>query len=338
MFDKFLRRGRDAPDARAKKPTADDFTGGAISGAVLKDALTHPATIYPAALSILSVAWSMMINPSPASVAAAVGFLVVSGGSIVYNYVVKGPQKAVERVAELRVARREAEVSELAQLAKRCTEAGFVEGAREAQDLTTVYQSLIAYLSGQAQNEASIDSFRVLADDTFKQGMQTLTQALATYKAIGTIDKRKLDSELRSWRSQLDLMGEKAHGRATLEAQIGNNEQRLELLEESRSKLELLIAQVNEIETALQSTYLELVALGSQDPREFLSADGGAVNRLKAAVTATRRVHERLHGDTSAAYAEKRNKYVQAAMEAESANREHDSSPSDRESERKGKE
>lgn len=338
MFDKILGRGRDAPDAKVKKPTADDFTGGAVSGAVLKDALTHPATIFPAALSILSVAWTVMINPSPASVGAAVAFLVVSGGSFVYNFVVKGPQKAVERVQELRVQRREAEVSELALLAQRCTEAGFVDGARDAQDLTTVYQSLITYLSGQAQDDASIDSFRVLADDTFKQGMQTLAQALATYKAIGTIDKRKLNSELKTWRSQLELMGAKAHGRATLEAQIGNNEQRLELLDESTAKLELLIAQVNEIETALQSTYLELVALGSRDPREFLSADGGAVNRLKAAVTATRRVHERLHGDTSVAYAEKRNKYVQAAMDAESANREHDSSHSDHESERKGKE
>ena len=86
---------RDAPTQQpGKKPQAEDFTGAAVDKAILKETLEHPATIYPAAGSALAVAWTVMVAASPTSVAFALGCAFVGASAFIYNYVIKGPDRA----------------------------------------------------------------------------------------------------------------------------------------------------------------------------------------------------------------------------------------------------
>jgi|AGTN01.1.fsa_nt_gi hypothetical protein len=306
--------GSKEPDPNYK-PTADDFKGESVANTVLKDALQHPATIYPAALSVLSVFWTVVVNPSPQSIGAACLFAFVSASAFVWNYVVKGPEKAAAHVVQLREQRSAFELHSLDELKTACELAGYVEGAKEVGELKTAYSNLTTYLKEQKKGD-SLDRFRLLAEDTFRQGVRVLEQALDIFKALSTVNTKTLNKEIKDWKREKELRADdESPASKALDTQIAAHEKRLELYDRSLERLAELIAQVNEIEAALETTHLEMVDLGSKDPTTLLSDDGGAANRLKRAVTAARKVEDRLRGNLDADDAAMRDKYLKAADE-----------------------
>jgi uncharacterized protein (DUF362 family) len=80
MFD-FLRRAREAP-AKEQPPGLEQFNSANVASAVRKECLTHPATILPAAGSLVTLGWTVFIAASPASVALTIGCLFVSGSAL----------------------------------------------------------------------------------------------------------------------------------------------------------------------------------------------------------------------------------------------------------------
>lgn len=110
-----------------------------------------------------------------------------------------------------------------------------------------------------------------------------------------------------------------------LDAQIESNARQLALYTEQQSELTQLFAQVNDIETALQSTYVELVGLQNRSLSASLTEDGGAATRLKTAVDVARRVEQRLRGDDKEDQA-KRDKYLKAYQQTNTLNSDHDPS------------
>ncbi len=281
-----------------KAPSPEDFTGGAVTKAVLKESLQHPATIYPLAGSALALSWSLMIAASPASLSLMMGLAFVSATSFVYNYVVKGPDKARDYINRLRDLRRMSEVSSLDKLAVSCRSAGFDEGAKEALELKSAYEQLSRYLD-ECHQMASVDRFASLAEESLKQGIHTLEQALAVFRARESLDVESLERELAGWKSRMAQLDPRSGEAQTLKVKIDSHTKRILLSQQSEEKLAKLIAESNEIETALQTTYLELVDLGDQGIDDFLRQDGDAVDRLNQAVAAARRVEQRLRGDDS---------------------------------------
>jgi hypothetical protein len=302
---------RDAPTQQpGKKPQAEDFTGEAVSRAVLKETLEHPATIYPAAGSALAVAWTVMVAASPTSIAFALGCAFVGASAFIYNYVVKGPDRAAAYVTKLRELRRSHSLIEIEQFALECSRNGLAEGARGARELKAAYVHLTDYLASHKEGIAA-DRFSILAEDTFQEGVSILQQALAIYKAVEVNDLSVLQKELDRLKRQRAALDPKSPAVRSIDLQMESVQHRIDLEIQQQNELAELFAQASEIEAAMQSTYLELIDMQSHNQLGALNEEGGAATRLKSAVDVARRVEQKLRGDDSESRA-KREKYLQA--------------------------
>ena len=309
------RKGTATGIVKPERPEREDYQPKAISRHVLQRSLGHGATIFPMVGSALALFWTVIVNPSPASVAATIGFAFVSAAGFLYNYVVRGEEIARNRIDELNQLRRACDLNELQELRVASEQEGFRDAAREAGELITAYNNLVQYLLGKKAG-SSIERFMALADDGYREATQVLQKALDLYRAVGSIDRAALESDLKTWRKQRKKMEDGSPQANSLDAQIEGHEGRLSLCAEREEEMAALIARSNEIETALEKTYLELVDLGITDPTKFLGEDGGAAKRLRTAVESAKRVEERMLGrDTEKK--EKRNKYIESARQRE---------------------
>jgi hypothetical protein len=275
------------------KPTAEDFTPRAVQRAVLRDTLQHPVTTLPAALATVAALWSVAIDLSPASLMAMLGFGFVSAAAWVINYVGRGEKLAEQHVQKLRALRAEYERRAVEELALTCNSAGFLAGAKEVQELTAAYQKLHRFLVEQqtGQGSASSERFRVLAEDTYRHGVALLHKALNLFQALQGVDVDTLEQERQAWIKQQEQEGPSESLARNIEAHT----KRLDRYHRRQEELRALLAQLNELETALETAYLEVVDLVGQDASGRLFESGAAAH-LEIAVAAARRVEQRLRG------------------------------------------
>jgi hypothetical protein len=275
------------------KPTAEDFTAGAIQRAVLRETLQHPATVLPAALATVAALWSVAIDLSPASLMAVLGCAFIGVGAWVINYVGRGNTLVEQHIQKLRALRAEYERREVENLVLACREAGFQGGAKEAEELTEAYHKLQHFLDAQraVQGNASGERFRVLAEETYRHGVTILQHALNLFQALQRIDVDTLEQERRAWMEQQAHKGTSA----SLERNIEAHGKRLERYRRREEELQAIIAQLNELETALETAHLEVVDLVGQ-PAGGRVFESDAASHLERAVEAARRAEQRLRG------------------------------------------
>jgi hypothetical protein len=286
-----LRPSNDSLPGR--KPTAEDFTPRAVQRAVLQETLQHPATILPGALATVAALWSVAIDLSPASLVALLGCGFVSAAAWVVNYIGRGETFAEKHLQQLRALRMEYERREVEELVLDCDRMGFREGAKEARELTGAYKKLYDFLlHQQASGEnASGERFRVLAEDTYRHGMSLLRKALNLFQALQRIDVDTLQRERDTWIRQ-----QQRHGASkNVERNIAAHTKRLERHRERTEEFHALITQMNELETALETAYLEVIDLVGPDAATRV-LESGAASRLETAIAAAHRVEQRLQG------------------------------------------
>jgi hypothetical protein len=281
------------PPPLDRKPTAEDFTPRAVQRAVLRTTLQHPATILPAALATVAALWSVAIDLSPASLIAMLGLGFVSAGAWVINYVGRGDKLVEQHIQELRALRVEYDRREVEGLALACRDAGFIAGAKEAQELTEAYQQLHDFLAAQGAGEvsASAERFRVLAEETYRHGIAILQRALNLFQALQNVDVGTLERERQAWVGQRAQEGPSD----SLDRNIEAHTKRVDRYRRREEELHALVAQLNELETALESAYLEVIDLVGQAAHGGLFESGAAAH-LERAVEAARRVEQRLRG------------------------------------------
>ncbi len=275
------------------KPTAEDFTPRAIQRAVLQATLQHPATTLPEALATVAALWSVVIDLSPASLLAMLGFGFAGVVAWVINYVGRGDTLAEQHIQKLRALRAEYERHEVEELALACQRAGFVDGAKEVQELTNSYHQLHQFLREQhaGQEHASSARFHVLAEETYRHGVALLHRALNLFQALQSFDVHALEQERQAWISQQQQEGPSESLGRNIEAHT----KRLDRYHRREEELRTLIAQLNELETALATSYLEIIDLVGQETSAGLFESGAAAH-LERAVEAARRVEQRLRG------------------------------------------
>ncbi len=275
------------------KPTVADFTPRAVQRAVLRETLQHPATVLPAALATVAALWSVAIDLSPASLMAVLGCAFIGAGAWVINYVGRGNTLVEQHIQKLRAVRAEYERREVENLVLACRQAGFQGGAKEAEELTGAYHKLQHFLDEQRahQGNASGERFRVLAEETYRHGVTILQHALNLFQALQRIDVDTLEQERQGW------IGQRAHQgtSASLERNIEAHTKRLERYRRREEELQALIAQLNELETALETAHLEVVDLVGQ-PAGGGVFESEAASHLERAVEAARRAEQRLRG------------------------------------------
>jgi len=280
-------------------PSPEDFSGGAVQRAVLKETLQHPLTILPAAVSVVSLMYMGLISFDPTSFGVAFGAALFGAAAWVVNYFFRGEQFAADHVRRLREQRDAGEEMALTALRSECKAAKFAPGVEAAAQLAGAYEKLRRMLSDRAaagQPEAA--RFGVLAEDTYREGMQLLRIALDTHRALQEIDVDRLQKELARWQADLRRLEPRARsddaaasGRATLEAQIAGHQKRLASYTEHEAALQRNLAQCEALESALETAYLEVLDLG-QEKDQLLQ--GEAASRLEQAVSAARAVEDRL--------------------------------------------
>ncbi len=272
---------------------AEDFTPRSVHRAVLQETLQHPATILPGALATVAALWSVAIDLSPASLIAMLGLSFVSAAAWVVNYVGRGETFTEQYLQRLRTLRADYERREVETLVLDCEGAGFREGAKEARELTAAYQQLHRFLLEQQDGRADVsrERFRVLAEDTYRQGVSLLGKGLTLFQALQHIDVETLQRERDSWVKQQQRQG----ASESLERNVMAHTKRLERYHERVEELDALVAHLNELETALETAYLEVIDLvGPEATGNML--ESGAASRLETAIAAAHRVEKRLRG------------------------------------------
>jgi hypothetical protein len=221
------------------------------------------------------------------------GLGFVSAAAWVINYVGRGDTLAAQYVQKLRALRAEYERREVAELALACQHAGFLAGAKEAQELTDAYHKLHHFLVEQqaGRGSASSERFRALAEDTYRHGVALLHKALNLFQALQGVDVDTLGQERQAWLRQQEQAGPSESLARNIEAHT----KRLDRYRRREEELHALLAQVNELETALETAYLEVVDLVGHNASAGLF-EGGAAAHLEIAVEAARRVEQRLRG------------------------------------------
>jgi hypothetical protein len=242
---------------------------------------------------MVAALWSVAIDLSPASLLAMLGFGFVSGAAWVINYIGRGDKLVSQHIQKLRALRVAHERREVEDLTLACRDAGFSAGAKEAQELTEAYHKLRHFLVEQraGQEHASGERFGVLAQETYRHGVVILRRALNLFQALQRVDVGTLEQERKSWIRQREQEG----ASESLERNIEAHTKRLDRYRRREEELHDLIAQLNELETALETTYLEVVDFvgHAASGRVF---DSGAAAHLERAVEAARRVEQRLRG------------------------------------------
>jgi len=315
---------RRAPEGKKKNrnkkpsaPTADDFSGGAIRKAVFKQTIQHPITLAPLLLSAGSAMWFFLIGPN------LTAFLLMGSGALfgfcswVVNFFIRGETLAKRYVEYLRAQRESSFSYEIEDVGFEFANAGFDEGAQAAKEITDAYNQLKAYLREHGRDEAGGQRFLSLAYDAHREGVSVLRKALHIYQALQKIDRRKLESELRNWKEDLEFATDKETD--SLKRRIEGHQKRLNRYREREEELRRLLDECEELEGALENAYIDVVGLVGDMNTDLFG--GSAAQNLEQAVDAARRVEERLRG-TDDSQAEEDDMYLQAGQTGSQNNHE----------------
>ncbi len=293
---------RSAAKDSPRRPSAKDFSAGAVERAVWAEALQHPLTLFPGAGAILGALYMGLINLSQTSFAFTLASGLLGLGSLVFNYFVRGEslaRKHIERLKQRRLAYREEEADEVL---NQCRDMGFEDGARAVGELKEAYLKLRELLSKRLENGGSgVQRFLVMAEDCYHEGLSLLSTATASFQVLNGVDPHKLASDKRAWEAQATAIetsidqgdSRRAGELEAVRARIESFERRLDLYRKRFSDHERLMAQCELLESALETAYMEVLDLLG-DEHLFRKAD--PANKLERAVAAARSVEDRLRG------------------------------------------
>lgn len=276
---------------------AEDFTPKAVNEAVLLETLQHPLTLFPAVSGVVGGLYLGLMGLDPRAFAITFASVLLAAGGWVVNYFLRGETFAERHVEGLQNRRLALRRDEVDRLAEGWQETGHAEGTKQVAELRAAYEQLRDFLElGLAKDDPhglQLRRLLVLTEDTFREGVAILTQALAVQQALDAMDPDALRRELEQWRQAPPAQTDTAAQRTRIEAL----EKRLALGDRQAAVVERLLAESEVLETALQSTHLEAAQLESP---EVLFAKGHTAAELERAVKAAQRVEERLAADSRA--------------------------------------
>lgn len=272
-----------------------------VQKAVLSDAVQHPSTLMPAAVTLLSAAQMALMSPSKEAFALALfsGFLTLS--SFIYHYVIRGEKNAKKFADKFRNQVEHNHLANLEELLAESRRSGFEVGIKEGGEFRDAYLKLTRYLKNlDNKSKDRVQRFLILAEDCYRQGLNILHDAVETHKVVFTFPIIQLRDEHAMWLDQAGdleaLIGKgQDHLQPKLEAlrsKIQNHQTRIQTFRDKRNRLEQLMAQLESLESALETAHLEVVDLISG--KTLLHIEVDPANQLEQAVLAAKRVEERL--------------------------------------------
>ncbi len=234
------------------------------------EALQHPATMYPASLSIILAAYLLMLSPIFGGRLLAAGVCGISAVAAVWSYrsrynkslsVVSRQFKDHQKEEESRSE--EVELDHLRDI----LHSGFLgiaskEGIKALSELVTEFEQLRpAMRDRRPMDPFSVSQIPALAAETYKRGMSVLSDALELIKVVQTPGKEKLEKDIAGLEQEAGLpprdtvQAERAKLR---KEQLESLKQRLEMVEGYQLYVDRLLSQARRCEAALYRTRLVL--------------------------------------------------------------------------------
>jgi hypothetical protein len=267
--------------ATKQRVVHEAITEAVVRRAVLSDALQHPATEIPLALSAVSGLFLLLYAPAFALPAAAstVAWVLLAAsalagvGSFTWRYGVNFDKAYAEKAQAMQGqqqgANRQDQQTELNQrreaLAAGFEETRVAEGHYVLRDLTHEYEQLKGAIARHRETDPlALSYLPALVDETYRQGLSVLEDALGLARATASPKDQRLDSEIRELEDKLSAAKGKPdqEGRAKLwQESLATLRHRQELICKERLRLEELLHHASRCETALSQTHLELAGL-----------------------------------------------------------------------------
>jgi Mg2+ and Co2+ transporter CorA len=259
---------------------ADDSPPGALSGpsqqaiqkAVLSQAVQHPATSIPLTIAVLALLYLNFFSQTFGWAGWALGMLLgtgaVAAGSFFWQYVIRFRRGYAEQAEQIRARLEQQALHDVRKKLK----TGFrrissSDGLQALEELEQEYEQLQAALERDRDSVyLEVDSIRNLAQQTYRQGLSVLADALELGRVIHSTSTQKLHQEIQKLERQIPRLqraGQSSQA-AIKQATLKSHQERLDLIGQQQVQMEKLLYQCDQCEASLYRTRLELANLKSQ--------------------------------------------------------------------------
>jgi hypothetical protein len=297
----------EAQTTDAAQPSIEHLSEEAIRWELLSDMLQHPTIIWPLALCLMSLIYAVLYAPPlrGGAGAAILGICsgIVAAGAFSWRYVARYRREYERRVRHAidlqdreRLERESAEAEEL----RGSLQAGFlrldsIEGLRALDGLVREYEHLQPVLERSREtNPLALSYMGTLAEQTYRQGLYALADALELAQALHFSDQDSLESETnRLEREIASLSGDEAQAaRVAMKREtLASHRDRLDLIEQQALRRDKLLHQADRCEASLARTRIELAALKADSSAASVSS---LTEALQNTIVQAREVQEEM--------------------------------------------
>ena len=263
--------------------------------AVLWDALQHPATMLPLALGGLSGIYLGLISEQAGGATVAIIFIVGStltgAGHFFWRYSKRFqeeyPKKIREALAILAQTESELEAVELRDLRESLrtsfTNINAEEGLDTLNQVGDRYDRLQPVLEAKrATDPIAMAQIPALAEETYRQGLRALEDALRLMTAIHSPNNERMESEVAELEKELEDLRSDASQAARVrmrEETIASHRELLELVSQQQLRVDQLLHQTEGCAASLDRTRIEIAALKADSAESRVSAVTDALRR-----------------------------------------------------------
>ena len=277
-----------------------------IERALLLDALQHPMTILPVTLYLLSILYLVLLSPVLGGTAPAIILISVAGVATAANFFwryfarfdMKYAGKARELVAlmEKEGGSREREIERL----RDTLESGFAglnrtEGLKALEQLNHVYDGLQPVLESQTVTDPmSVAHIPTLAEETYRQGLSVLSDALELTVAGSAPGRERLEREVADLEKEIKEAkegGGHAEPLRIKEASLSSHRQRLDMLDQLQLLVDQLLFQAERCEASLHRTRIEVAAIRTGSSETNVDS---VIQALQTTIHQTKEVQEEM--------------------------------------------
>ena len=279
----------------------------AIRWQLLSDAVQHPATLLPLAVSIMSVIYLLLVSPvfggRPLAAVLLTVSAIVATASFIWRYVFRYAEEYAERAWELlAVQDRERERLEQAELEQRraVLESRFSridsdEGIKALSNLLGEYEQLQSALRRQLDTDPfSMSYLPALSEETYLRGLSVLSDALELMNAAGTPSRERLEREIAELEKGIEASKVDEAQAERLKIKEGTRasyRQRLDMLDQLQLRVDQLLYQAGRCEASLHRTRIELAAIRTGSSETGVDS---VVEALQVSINQVKEVQEEL--------------------------------------------
>ena len=265
------------PSKSSRLVGVESLSEPAIRRQLLMDAVQHPTTLLPLATLVGSTIYLALVSPILGGGLLAMVLIVVSGvgaaAGFVWRYVLRYTEEYGKRARELmgllegeRARLEQADVTRLREsLQAGFSSIGSTEGLKALTELVGEHEELQPALGRERVTDPlSISIVSSLAEETYRQGLSVLSDALELMRASHTPGRARLEKEFDGLERKVEALkgdGSQAERLRLGEDTLASHRQRLEMLGQLQLRVDQLLYQAHRCEASLHRTRIELAAI-----------------------------------------------------------------------------